>query len=319
MIYHLAHSQADHMEVLGSLLKDLVDHSDLVIVSHDGEMIRTSSLLLGIFSPMLTSVLESIKSGNSIIGGISPGNSNMVGINLPLPCRYISNLVNLLSTGLLESKDKGELKGVTEVAELLNIDLGSWQIGVKNNVTSSSDKTSVPLVEINVDYAPTIKENGLVHPELIPKGLTTGAGDPKVSQQNTQDNNRLTKYEPREESNPDNENTKENIGFVKNEREQEIDQYTVAAAESFFDNSELQFSCGQCGKSFKNKKHLDRHVITHSGKSYPCDNCDKTFTRSDKRTDHTRAKHLGGISCTDCGATFSRQDKLNSHRRRQHL
>ena len=68
-----------------------------------------------------------------------------------------------------------------------------------------------------------------------------------------------------------------------------------------------EFRCDYCEKSIKNKKHLSRHLATHSGVSHNCPQCQSTFSRRDKLNAHIRKKHQNeeNKSQDNCVATAS--------------
>lgn len=52
---------------------------------------------------------------------------------------------------------------------------------------------------------------------------------------------------------------------------------------------EKSFNCDYCTKSFRQKRDLDRHILTHTGeKPYTCHLCGKGFARKDKLIAHFR-------------------------------
>ncbi|XP_045069156.1 oocyte zinc finger protein XlCOF8.4 [Coregonus clupeaformis] len=78
---------------------------------------------------------------------------------------------------------------------------------------------------------------------------------------------------------------------------------------------EKPFSCGDCGKSFNRKEHLTKHRQTHTGeKPFSCGDCGKSFNRKEHLTKHKRI-HRGEkpFSCGDCGKIFNRKGNLNLH------
>lgn len=51
------------------------------------------------------------------------------------------------------------------------------------------------------------------------------------------------------------------------------------------------FQCSQCGKLFKTKRNLTRHISTHSNIRFNCLYCEKVFSRSDKLKEHANSRH----------------------------
>ena len=52
------------------------------------------------------------------------------------------------------------------------------------------------------------------------------------------------------------------------------------------------FSCDQCGESFTQKCHLNRHKQSkHAGVKYSCDKCNYQATRKDNLNRHMKNKH----------------------------
>ncbi|XP_012995773.2 zinc finger protein 85-like isoform X2 [Esox lucius] len=73
--------------------------------------------------------------------------------------------------------------------------------------------------------------------------------------------------------------------------------------------------CPFCGKTFKQKNHLSRHLIIHTGKKpFSCSNCQKSFNRKETLTRHELI-HTGEKSfcCADCGKRFNRKKRLTMH------
>ena len=60
-------------------------------------------------------------------------------------------------------------------------------------------------------------------------------------------------------------------------------------------NIPYQFVCGECGKSYKYKGNLDRHVrieCQKSGGRFSCPNCHKVF-----KYKHVLERHFGTANC----------------------
>lgn len=77
-----------------------------------------------------------------------------------------------------------------------------------------------------------------------------------------------------------------------------------------------KFSCCHCGKSFKTKSHLQRHILTHTGeKPYHCNRCDCRFNQSSSLRNHVIAIHTKEFphSCTNCSKGFLMPALLQKH------
>ena len=52
------------------------------------------------------------------------------------------------------------------------------------------------------------------------------------------------------------------------------------------------FTCDQCGESFTQQCHVNRHKESkHAGVKYSCDKCNYQATRKDNLNRHMKAKH----------------------------
>ncbi|XP_053674408.1 zinc finger protein ZFP2-like [Anopheles nili] len=76
--------------------------------------------------------------------------------------------------------------------------------------------------------------------------------------------------------------------------------------------------CQQCGKIFKQKSNLRRHLRLHilDAKLYKCDICDKSFTQASTMKAHRRV-HTGEkpYTCELCGKTFHYSSTMKRHKR----
>lgn len=77
-----------------------------------------------------------------------------------------------------------------------------------------------------------------------------------------------------------------------------------------------KFSCCHCGKSFKTKSHLQRHILTHTGeKPYLCTRCDCRFNQSSSLRNHVIAIHTKEYphTCNNCNKGFLMPAVLQKH------
>ncbi|KAG8178653.1 hypothetical protein JTE90_028710 [Oedothorax gibbosus] len=112
------------------------------------------------------------------------------------------------------------------------------------------------------------------------------------------------------------------IGFLETELNKNQFNYNDT---NFWSNADLplqsnnvnmkeMYECIACGKEFKRKDHLQKHVIIHSdAKPFPCLVCGKRFARKDRLKDHCVIHLANGWSCYFCGRMFSQRCILRKH------
>lgn len=77
-----------------------------------------------------------------------------------------------------------------------------------------------------------------------------------------------------------------------------------------------KFHCSHCGKSFKTKSHLQRHILTHTGeKPYHCNRCGSKFNQSSSLRNHIIAIHTKEYPhyCPHCNKGFLMPALLSKH------
>ena len=76
-----------------------------------------------------------------------------------------------------------------------------------------------------------------------------------------------------------------------------------------------KYVCDKCGKQFKEKRSLTRHMNTHVdfSQTYPCNVCGKEFKSADHRKRHEKS-HNYTITCPVCGRYFNRRESMLRHR-----
>ena len=81
--------------------------------------------------------------------------------------------------------------------------------------------------------------------------------------------------------------------------------------------TENQLSCEHCGRLFRSKKMLMKHILTHTGiRPYKCDVCHKRYTSANYLKEHRRL-HTGERKyvCAVCGRGFDHMSHVKVHMR----
>lgn len=84
------------------------------------------------------------------------------------------------------------------------------------------------------------------------------------------------------------------------------------------DHKRDEFICNDCGRSFKKRCHIVRHVKIHAGnmKTFMCpyENCERSYSRNSNLKQHILVKHMDVLhECTICHSRLSTKAKLNYH------
>ncbi|VEN38441.1 unnamed protein product, partial [Callosobruchus maculatus] len=75
------------------------------------------------------------------------------------------------------------------------------------------------------------------------------------------------------------------------------------------------FGCVRCGKFYKQKSNLNRHVRYECGKppSFQCNHCGRQFHQHSNYKTHMRTYHARPFGCTNCAKAYKRKSHLTRH------
>jgi hypothetical protein len=111
MLYQLG----NYTNFLRDALSDIVeDNTDIVIVTKDGERIKAHKLLLSFHSKYVSDILKTSSVSASLI--------------VPVSSSSMRVLLNILSSGSSDLKNKNQVEAVIDAASLLGIQLEQWEI-----------------------------------------------------------------------------------------------------------------------------------------------------------------------------------------------
>ena len=73
--------------------------------------------------------------------------------------------------------------------------------------------------------------------------------------------------------------------------------------------------CSECGKSYKSKNSLKRHLLVHGGSQSLCYICAKQFADKDQVKRHIETTHHGvRYQCDQCGQSYKSKCGLENHK-----
>jgi len=111
------------------------------------------------------------------------------------------------------------------------------------------------------------------------------------------------------------------------EAETAVQETLTESTEASEDNKEtktnqdgLRYPCSHCGKEFKQKPHLQRHVESvHLGVRYKCDQCDHQATQISNLVTHKEMVHENKIYfCKFCDFHAKSRTQVRKHKNRLH-
>ncbi|CAF0842921.1 unnamed protein product [Brachionus calyciflorus] len=197
-------------------------------------------------------------------------------------------------------------------------------------------KSAIDASELDGDNNNTTSENKLNHSSLNVSVLqSTEIGEIDINERKRK---RSTSDDPDddEEDNSESEvvnndtlndiddNMNEDEGDYGEPFEHRLNQTTANTFDSsYLDHSQvlnnstmlLMFKCKVCGKAFKHRRSLNRHVKLHSGeKNFKCPFCTTAFARSDHLKAHIRTHNNSKpYRCSICQCGYSTQAALKVH------
>ena len=286
-------------------LKDTLDqysklNSDISIICKDGQKIFSNSLMLGLYSPVLAQIFNSLS---------CPSYS----LFLPLHSGSALNLVQLLSLGSTQSASQEALKDVVDCLEILGVTTHQEleMLGRKETETEMELQSSV-----HIEVTPSIPENG--HEIKV---------EPKEEKNENEYNEIIM------ENFEINEEIIEGVNGA--ELEINIGQLICTECDKTFPSKlglkmhrkihkvREYLNCKICNRVFRTHRHLKLHEITHTEKEnidsdfrYPCSDCDKKFKNRITLKNHLSV-HTGkrDFKCDVCDKSFRVQAGVYTHKK----
>ena len=76
------------------------------------------------------------------------------------------------------------------------------------------------------------------------------------------------------------------------------------------------FICSICGSSFRSKRDLESHSVTHNKATIPCDQCDQVYKKRTFLNRHIKVVHMNikNHGCDLCDKRFRSTKALNEHK-----
>jgi len=140
--------------------------------------------------------------------------------------------------------------------------------------------------------------------------VTVAAGDSKVQ------NSASPSAQLKKNTSPSRNNMLDNSELTRNETEVKMKGWSKSLMKIYPRGmTERRFFCEPCGKGYKKKSHLERHVRVHTGeRPFQCPHCEKRFAVRSILKQHVRT-HTGEkpYCCTVCQQRFPQKSGLMTH------
>lgn len=302
--YVLTSDSANQVNIFKSTLKGWAeDPSDLLLLAEDGGKIFTNSRFLSLHSPMLRGIFRDI--------------STQTAMTVPVSSSCLENLILLITKGIAQTSD---INPVMSAASALGFNISNVEVGWVGSTLGQQDNYEIQKMGYEVENRSRNTElsNEAVnrHSRINLDQRTVNPGEQAVRKSEV--------LEPL----PNVSHTHE-YQFMQNASCGETIVKTEIIEQAVKINTNNQFSCSECSKSYLSAEGLRRHKITHTaedGKPFECLLCGKRFSRTDKLNLHMKKSHGDDKSeetkerfpCDQCEKTFARKETLKRHSRNIH-